>query len=432
MYLDGQVHLTALGKCAKRLLMDVRSSTPGSLTVVRRDRTLWSLLLSVIALLLITENAQAYTWMMRKGYAKCETCHTDPSGGELLTHFGRVQSDVALSQRWGEADEPPRDIAKFLFGVDEPDSLRLGGSFRYMTFLAQLADETSVSSFPMQADLYGQYRIGRFIAGASLGAARSTQFGTKHTAAAQLTTNNGATDFNILSRWHYIGWEVNEAITLRAGRINLPYGLRIPEHVMWVRESTRTDRESDQQHGLALAYSEGAWRGEFMLSLGNYQVNPDNFRERGYSGYLEYLFTPELGIGLNSLMMYSGDDRLNPQGTDLFRTATGAMARAVIVEPVVVMGEFDVLTRSGASLGYTGLLQVDYEPLQGLHVVGTGELLDEGQRDGAVAADGFGSPKLGGWLSAVWFPLPHFDVRLDLLARQASPFTIQTQAHIYF
>lgn len=423
MHLDGQVHLTALGNCAKRRPMDVCSSTPGSFRQVRRVRTVWSLLLSVIALLLITENAQAYSWMMRKGYAKCETCHTDPSGGELLTHFGRVESDVALSQRWGEADEPPRDIAKFLFGIDEPDSLRLGGSFRYMTFLAQFANETSVSSFPMQIDMYGQYRIGRFIAGASFGVAKSTQFGDKHTAAAQITTNDGASQFNLLSRWHYIGWEVNDAVTLRAGRLNLPFGLRIPEHVMWARESTRTDRESDQQHGLAMAYSEGAWRGELMLSLGNYQVNPDNFRERGYSGYLEYLITPELGVGINSLMMYSGDDRLNPQGTDLFRTATGVMARAVVIEPVVVSGEFDLLTRTGASVGYTGLLQVDYEVLQGLHVTGSGELLDEGLATGG---------KFGGWVGALWFPIPHVDVRFDLVARQDSPFTVQTQAHLYF
>jgi hypothetical protein len=45
--------------------------------------------------------AHAYTWMIRHGYGGCPTCHADPSGGELLTAYGRVQSDLVLRMRYG-------------------------------------------------------------------------------------------------------------------------------------------------------------------------------------------------------------------------------------------------------------------------------------------------------------------------------------------
>ncbi len=44
-------------------------------------------------------------------------------------------------------------------------------------------------------------------------------------------------------------------ITVRAGHMNLPFGIRIPEHTMWVRQATLTDRESAQQDGVAFAYN---------------------------------------------------------------------------------------------------------------------------------------------------------------------------------
>src|SRR5262245_14136796 len=55
-----------------------------------------------LAVLLTSEPAAAYTWMIRHGYATCVTCHTDPSGGELLTPYGRVQGDLILRMRYGK------------------------------------------------------------------------------------------------------------------------------------------------------------------------------------------------------------------------------------------------------------------------------------------------------------------------------------------
>ena len=40
---------------------------------------------------------------------------------------------------------------------------------------------------------------------------------------------------------------------LRAGRINVPYGLRVVEHPFFVRQVTRTDIDKGQEHGVSLA-----------------------------------------------------------------------------------------------------------------------------------------------------------------------------------
>jgi hypothetical protein len=95
------------------------------------------------------------------------------------------------------------------------------------------------------------------------------------------------------------------------------------------------------------------------------------------------------------------------------------------------MAEADLLVRSRRALGYVGLVQVDYEVLRGIHAIATGELLDSGAADGAPARQGAGKPRTGGWLSAQWFFLPHFDVRIDAIIRHSDPFQLFTQLHVY-
>src|SRR5690606_18815666 len=95
---------------------------------------------------------------------------------------------------------------------------------------------------------------------------------------------------------------------LRAGRLNQPFGLRIPEHNAWVREATRTDRESDQHHGLALSYVSEKLRGEIMAIAGNYQVGPDSFRERGYSMFVEGIAGTSFASGVSSKVTYAESD----------------------------------------------------------------------------------------------------------------------------
>ncbi len=305
----------------------------------------------------------------------------------------------------------------------------MGGSLR----MASTLKSGDFRAFPMQMDLYGQLRFGSFFAGGSVGASR-VAVGSPHARAAQVTTGQGK-EFNAISRNHYIGMDFGEGTwTARAGRLNLPFGVRIPEHTMWVREATRTDRESDQEHGLALAYNSEAVRGEGMVILGNYQINPDEFRERGYSFYLELMVGSRAAFGVSSLYTYAKRDRLTLE-SNVARGAHGLFTRFAIGDPVAVLAEADLITDSTRSLGYTGFLQADYEIVQGLHALLTGEVLDSGQPKadqvlGLEATKTVGKPGIGVWASAAWFFLPHLDLRLDAIIRPPET-TILTQLHAF-
>lgn len=402
---------------------------------VSRGR-LFGLLLRTLAVLFLVSawstDAHAYAWMVRHGYAKCNACHTDPSGGETLTHMGRVESELLLSQPWGG---PPKldDKAKLLYGLDEPDSVRIGGSLRYMN-LYQLESDVGPAefdSFPMQVDAYGWGDLGVLQVGASVGLG-DVEEGTPHMRAAQVTQGEG---YVLLSRNHWLGLELGEHALLRAGRLNLPFGVRIPEHVSWVRDATKTDRESDQQHGLALAYWGGPWRAEGMLVLGNYQVSPDDFRERGYSGYVEYLLSSRLALGVSSMILQSrSGPHFNPIGTKVLRHAHGLMARYSPMTELAILSEVDVLKTTGSKLGFTAFVQGDYEFLQGLHGIVTLEALDRGKADvdGATATLRAGKPVLGVWGGVNWFFLPHLDLRLEAVYRKGEATSIQSQLHFFF
>jgi hypothetical protein len=379
------------------------------------------------------DQAHAYAWMIKHGFSKCGSCHTDPSGGETLTKMGRVESEYLLSAG-GDSFSVPSDSAQFLWGlIKEPENVRLGGSYRHM-FLYTAPVETVPSTFrqfPMQLDLYGSAAFGNFVIGGSLGVARGIE-GATHVRGAQINQEAGE-GFILLSRNHWLGlWLTPEAF-LRVGRLNLPFGVRIPEHTMWARESTRTDRESDQQHGASLTYSRGRWRTEAMIVIGNFQINPDRYRERGFTGSLAYLVTPKLELGASALLTRAQEDAFTRVDNSV-RYAYGLNGRYGISSKVSLLGEFDLLKEKGRSRGYTGFVQADYEPLRGLHFMLTGEVLDQGLLEGGNvdAIRGAGAARYGSWISIDWFLATHLELRLDGVMRQDDVFHGQAQAHIYF
>lgn len=451
-----------------------------------------SMMLAVATLLAVclpTEKASAYSWMLRHHYEGCGTCHADPSGGETLTEYGRMQGELLLRTQYGKpsvkeasssksnadfdsfdsfdsssglddsspattannetattstaTDEaPPEHIQEFLWGlVHTPPELMLGGSVRVATLTRPLADTVTPKIFPMQADLYGVGRLSSFELGGSLGVAR-VPMGSEHARRAQVTTAQGES-FNLLSRTHWIGWTPATGWLVRAGRLNLPFGIRIPEHVFLVRSQTQTDRESDQQHGLAVAYSGSGVRAEVMGIAGNFQVNPDRYRERGYAGFVELMISEGLGAGLSSLVTVAEADVVLVENLPTDRQAHGIFARYVPWPSLVCLLEADLLWRSRRDVGYVGMLQTDVELTRGLHWLTTGEVLDAGYRPdptwaGGRTLPGNGQPRFAGWLGLDWFFWSHMDVRAEvrylqpvLSSAKQNSLEILTQFHAY-
>jgi hypothetical protein len=372
-----------------------------------------------------TRDASAYTWMLRHGYTGCATCHLDPSGGSVLTTYGRTVGGMLLSTPYGgEADTSPLD--EFLFGAAKlPDWLMLGGDVRALWLITKLEGAaTHDQLFLMQADVAAGIRIRHVLAGGSIGYAETGAF------SATLTR---APEKNLVSRTHWVGYEFEQqALTLRAGRMNVPFGIRNVEHTSWARALTDTNINDDQQHGVAAAWSPGSFRGELMAILGNYQLRPDDYRERGYSGYLEWLPTLELAIGASSMLTHR---KLDPAYfREAWRQQHGIFARYVPWKPLVLLAEANYVFRSPKQdfrrKGAIGFLQADVEPVQGLHLLVTGEAHDVGLR---------GTPfSYGAWFSTIWFLAPHLDVRIDNVYQnlgdefgRTEVLSLLAQAHMY-
>lgn len=357
----------------------------------------WLAALVVAAAALVPRPAAAYPWMVQHGYTACAQCHVDPSGGGTLTDYGRGQGEILLRTHYGKEQGDPEKISSFLFGaVTLPAALELQADVRSMV----IPQPGNVRAILMQADARGAVQAGPFVASASIGAV--SEGGQQ----AWVTSND--TGFNLVSREYWAGVRPAKGLTIRAGRMNLPFGIRTEDHILYVRSATGTTINDDQQVGLSVAYGTKKLRAEVMGIAGNFQVSPDDFRKRGYSGFVGWALDKRLEIGASSMFTTSlaDVDTLAPRTF----MAHGLFTRASPAEKLSVMAEADLLLddQDGTkSTGLAGMGVLDYEPVQGLHVMGLGEYC---ARDLDAADEGV-------WRAGIasqWFFWSRFDVRADL------------------
>jgi hypothetical protein len=417
--------------------------------------------IGVVAALLWSRPASAYPWMIRHEYQGCVPCHADPSGAGLLTEYGRAMGENILRSRYGSPPpDEPATYSRFLFGVPLPDWLLLGGSLRDgVQMMKNPGSPVRAQFLEMETDLKAQVTFSRFRAYGSLG------WMYQGAQTAQLTHNvdpssctlfgvggNPACLGNMVSREHWIGVDLGEdkQWLLRAGRIDLPFGIRFDEHDLLVRTSsipggTRTNINDSQQYGVAAAYSSERVRGELMAIAGNYLINPDAYRERGYAGFVELSLKQWASLGVSSMVTYAQTD-FQMSTPHTIRQLHGVFSRLAPVRPLVILAEADayIITSDatttgggGTSPGMVGALQADIEPTQGLHLVVTGETWLQSNipaTTGLAPAGGSLTQMFGVWTGVLWFFAPHADMRFDFvlstLNGSASYFALP-QLHLY-
>jgi hypothetical protein len=255
----------------------------------------------------------------------------------------------------------------------------------------------------MQADAEAQYSVGRLRANASIGYVSEGGNGAAVTR---------SLDGKLVSRVHWVGVDVgkHDEVLVRAGRMNIPFGIRSIEHTLFVRRETRTDTNTGQQYGVEVDYHRGPIRAGLLGIAGNFLLSPDKFRSRGYAALVEYAFTPTLAVGASSMAVNTQLD-VTLLTTKSWRHSHGLFARYSPFRAAVVSAELDYLHTSQprpgkVNSGGVSMLKVDLEPVQGIHVGPTLEL---------VAREFSQPPSLGAWASAWWFFLPHADVRFDTI-----------------
>ena len=237
-----------------------------------------------------------------------------------------------------------------------------------------------------------------------------------------------------LAREFWVGAKFGEdAVMVRAGRLNVPFGLRNNEHISYVRSLTRTDINVNQQVGAAVAYNSESVRGELMGIAGNFQIGPDVYRERGYSAFAEYSLSHAAYLGISSLITSAGADIATR--TPTVRHAHGLFGRFAPSEKLALLAEADFLAWQSPQqldrLGFAALFQADFDVMPGLHLMATAEAGHTGT--------GEPGPSAAGWLSGAWYFLPHMELRIDNIFRRRSAqgsagafeYSLLVQLHLY-
>jgi hypothetical protein len=398
-----------------------------------RERFVRALGAAFVAFFLLAPRyAAAYPWMIRHDYNVCSVCHTDPSGGNLLTEYGRSLSQTLLSSELlAKRDEEPGKFKDFAFGlVPLPENVQ-AGAFLRSGYIANYRDGALVDdrTLRMRADLEAHAQFGAVRIDGQLGVlpGASANLGRE----AQLNRATGD-DLAVVARTYWAGYELNDGDALvRAGRLYMPFGLRNIEHNSWVRSATKTDINQHQQHGVSYYWTNGAYRAEVMAVLGNYQLRPDAFRERGIVAYLERRISGKQALAVQMQALRSSSDALTLSNGSLTRQAYGATYRLAPHERVALMAEANVLVNtfaaSGTEFGHVAFLQADVEPLNGFHVMATVEELKQ-----ALANQ---DQRFGAWLSSAYFPVPHTELRVDGIYRtngsEPASLTLLFQGQLY-
>lgn len=370
-------------------------------------RALQAALVLLVALAWPTP-AHAYAWMIRHGYTQCGQCHVDPSGSGALTRYGHTIADSLLRTHYSfEHPTEDQQLGNFLFGaVELPDELDFGGDLRVLS-LHEKAEGAARQDQLIWMQIEGKASIqaGRVVGSATLGYAPEGALGAAIT---------GNPDKNLVSREHWLGvWlGPDNQVLVRAGRMNLPFGVRSIEHTLWARVFTGTDIDDTQQYGLSASFATDRLRAEVMGIAGSLQLRPDVFRERGYSAFAEYAVLPSLTFGASSKIVH---EELDPRLLrEEWKQAHGVFGRwATPWEPLVLLSEWDYVLESPKYLlktrGVVGYAQADIEATQGVHFMGTFE--------GSGVTVTSAPTSFGLWLSYAWFFAPHADIRLDNVFR---------------
>ena len=169
-------------------------------------------------LLLLSSQSEAYPqFQFTTGTTRCNLCHYTPSGGGLLTEYGRDESADTISTWGGDG--------RWLYGVyEEPEWVQFGLDMRGALLVKDQASNRQWKGFPMQGDTYARFAfLKSWSAYFSLGPRAQVR------EPAPPQERFGAREF--YGMWN----DTDTGYYARAGRFLTPYGLRSQDHTWYVR-----------------------------------------------------------------------------------------------------------------------------------------------------------------------------------------------------
>lgn len=345
----------------------------------------------LIAIWLFPSAAFAFPGMIRHGYVHCISCHVSPTGGGVLTPYGRELSQEVLSMRSRDGEG---QWAYGAFKDQIPELLSLGGDVR----LIQTRKENSVYRenrfFLMQADFELAATFGDWVVAGTV----------------------GVYDQQALSLRHYLLYRRTDQNLFRLGRFMPAYGINTSEHTLTTRRDLGWD-ESRETYNFEASWLEDRWSAFVTLLLGRPEsVSYEDGLSFGLTGYSEQ------GVALKGSRFFGEKYEIGLS----YLWGSTSQADRQLAGPYWILGfaphfyfqgelAFQSRTPVGRSnaTGVFDSLRLDWEAMQGLHFYLLQELARPNFRDQFADTERYGAG-LG------LFPRPHWELDLRWYRQRTS------------
>lgn len=338
-------------------------------------------LLLFIAFFLPTGAVEAYPRMVRHGYSQCMACHVSPTGGGVLTAYGRSMSKEVLSTWSSEGEE------KFLYGAfSGPEWLHLSGDIRSIQTHYEDASVRKGYFFPMQMDIDAAAVFEKWTIAGTYGLGGGPESKTDR--------------FKPLSRRHYVQFRPNSSYSIRAGRFYPQFGIKDPNHTIATRRGLGFD-QAQESYNLEAAYIGESFDVFLTGIFGRPDIN-EQVNEKGGALTGSVFLAEKMKIGLSSMILDSPSTS---------RTVVGVFGILGLTENLYSLSEVDLqyeitkATQTEAK-GPVSYNQLGYVIMKGLIGYGMHQLSYLNLNSVSSRADSFG-------LGMHFYPRPHLDLQLE-------------------
>jgi hypothetical protein len=361
-----------------------------------------------------TRQAQAYPqWQLSSGSVRCTQCHFAPGGGGLVTQYGR--------DAIGDEESTFGGNGSLFYGAGHlPSWLAFGGDLRgaYVAQAVQDPSGTSQAVFPMQADLEARiavYDFSIYATGGVRGQVRSNLDLVPDQNYQPISTSR------LISREHYVMWRPAAlGPYARVGRFYAPFGLRLAEHIFYVRRDLGFN-QLEESYNLSLGTIGES--GEVHVTA----YAPDELRHIGgrawgVAVYAEHRVLDDTGvIGAQGKIELDGGASRAVGGL-LGKSFVSGLKTLFLAEADVVR----LMTAGGDSTQFVGAAGAAVFPVKGVMLTLLAERRQTDLRVRDTATD-------AGTLLVNWFPYAHFELqvmgRVQLPSGGSAAKTLFAQLH---
>ena len=377
----------------------------------------------LFATTVLASTAWAEPTFLAKQYTRCTACHYSPTGGGLLTPYGRLLSHRELSTTGGAsaapasgAEDDPGGEQAFMYGLlrNALGPVHLGLEMRPSHLRIGFPGGRQDMNLLMNLDLVGALQSNGW-----------TAYGTVGREPPNSAVRNGRTLPNsaFTSYEHWISYQTGQGVQIRAGRFLAAYGVRFADHTATTRADLDLDR-NDQVYGLEVSDTRGPSLLQVMVSPGKAEAILHDSSHRGFSTAGRWQFDLATRATIVGSAFYRHSTDVDPQSGTV-----GAALGFAPTSRVSIWTEADANLQTKAVGGHSWVVvnETSVEVYRGIWLKFSPQLSTSGGRPGvsdlrrlAFAAD--------------LLPRTHWNLNVSYYhdhAFHASASTLLTQLHLF-